>query len=421
MGHLAEGLEGALAVARELAVGETSATKDRRDAEWDAGGDAFNERRQREWAALPLAEVRKRFHDAPGELRGTLTVVPEVRWLKHPTNMEFLAGETIDHYAEHEADLAAILAAARARLTVRGRGRRADRRRCATSRSRRSTAWTMSTPTPGRATQRCSARAGHPFAVLTEGELDVRLEPLVATAALRTPDTTESSRGPRLGPLRARGPRPVRGRPRHRLDRARLAPRRGVTSAYEPLGVVAGGTRPQSGVVQRSSPSCARPSANGVNPSEPPKLRLMTPAGIPRTRTMPPESPPPTWTPDAIRHGKYEPSCAWWVEVLALLRHGAAPVDVLPVDLDEVADRDVRAGERSRARRDDPVARGAHVHHVQVAPRDAIRGDHEVVHVRRRDTCVRDTGTWRPGRSGRRRPARSSRRGRRATHPSPAQ
>ena len=114
MGHLAGGLEGAVVVARELAVGETSATKDRLDAEWAAGGDAFNERRAREWAALPLSEVRTRFHDAPGELRGTLTVVPEVRWLKHPTNMEFLASETIDHYADHEADLAAILAAANA-------------------------------------------------------------------------------------------------------------------------------------------------------------------------------------------------------------------------------------------------------------------------------------------------------------------
>ena len=40
------------------------------------------------------------------------------------------------------------------------------------------------------------ARAGHPFARLAERTLDVRLEPLVATAALRTPDTTESPRGP---------------------------------------------------------------------------------------------------------------------------------------------------------------------------------------------------------------------------------
>jgi hypothetical protein len=40
------------------------------------------------------------------------------------------------------------------------------------------------------------ARAGHPFLVLTERDLEVRLEPFVATAALRTPDTAESPRGP---------------------------------------------------------------------------------------------------------------------------------------------------------------------------------------------------------------------------------
>ena len=42
-----------------------------------------------------------------------LTVVPATRWLKDSTVQAFFAGETIDHYAEHAADLAAILAAAR--------------------------------------------------------------------------------------------------------------------------------------------------------------------------------------------------------------------------------------------------------------------------------------------------------------------
>ncbi len=41
----------------------------------------------------------------------------------------------------------------------------------------------------------CS-RAGNAFAALTERVIEVRLEPLVATAALRTPDTVESPRGP---------------------------------------------------------------------------------------------------------------------------------------------------------------------------------------------------------------------------------
>ena len=40
------------------------------------------------------------------------------------------------------------------------------------------------------------ARAGRPFAAVTQHELEVRLEPFVATAALRTPDTAASSRGP---------------------------------------------------------------------------------------------------------------------------------------------------------------------------------------------------------------------------------
>lgn len=39
------------------------------------------------------------------------------------------------------------------------------------------------------------ARAGRPFASVGQHELDVRLEPFVATAALRTPDTSASSRG----------------------------------------------------------------------------------------------------------------------------------------------------------------------------------------------------------------------------------
>jgi hypothetical protein len=113
MGHLAVWLELSLAVARELAVGETSPALARTEADWAAGGDAMNERMRLEWAALPLAEVRARFRDVPGELRGTLTVVPEARWLKHQTHMETFVAETIEHYADHEADLAAILAAAR--------------------------------------------------------------------------------------------------------------------------------------------------------------------------------------------------------------------------------------------------------------------------------------------------------------------
>ncbi len=48
----------------------------------------------------------------PGELRGYLTVVPETRWVKNTVHRDFFLDETIDHYEDHEADLAAILAAA---------------------------------------------------------------------------------------------------------------------------------------------------------------------------------------------------------------------------------------------------------------------------------------------------------------------
>jgi len=113
MAHLAAWVEQALAVARELAVGETSASLERLDAEWAAGGDALNARIAGEWGAMPLADVRARFGSAPGELRGTLTVIPEARWVKHPRHLQSFIDETTDHYADHAADLVAILAAAR--------------------------------------------------------------------------------------------------------------------------------------------------------------------------------------------------------------------------------------------------------------------------------------------------------------------
>ena len=59
-----------------------------------------------------MAEVRHRFATLPGELRGYLTVVPETRWLKDPDHLKSLHDNTIGHYADHEADLRAVLAAA---------------------------------------------------------------------------------------------------------------------------------------------------------------------------------------------------------------------------------------------------------------------------------------------------------------------
>jgi len=81
---------------------------------------------------------------------------------------------------------------------------------------------------------------------------------------------------------------------RRRASFARPGGRRRCGHLSVPAGSATGGASPQSGVLQRSSPSSAIPSANGVNPSTPPKLRLVTPAGVPRTRTAPPESPTST-------------------------------------------------------------------------------------------------------------------------------
>ena len=107
--HLVAWQSNALDVAKELAVGESSATKERSDREWEERGDDINAEIQAEWRALPMAEVRRRLREVPGELRGYLTVVPETRWIKHADNLRFFVDETIDHYADHAADLEAIL------------------------------------------------------------------------------------------------------------------------------------------------------------------------------------------------------------------------------------------------------------------------------------------------------------------------
>jgi Mycothiol maleylpyruvate isomerase N-terminal domain len=113
MAHMISGQAFALDVARELAMSEVSPTIARWDADWAARGEvAVNAEIQATWAARPLEELRATYRSQPGELRGTLTVVPEARWIKHPTHMRSFNEETIDHYADHRADLAAVLQAA---------------------------------------------------------------------------------------------------------------------------------------------------------------------------------------------------------------------------------------------------------------------------------------------------------------------
>jgi hypothetical protein len=110
--HLVAWQENCLAVAKELAVNDSSPTKERSDREWEERGDDINADIQRDWRAMPIDEVRRRLREVPGELRGYLTVVPESRWIKHADNLTFFTDETIAHYADHEADLEAILEAA---------------------------------------------------------------------------------------------------------------------------------------------------------------------------------------------------------------------------------------------------------------------------------------------------------------------
>ncbi|MDA8203251.1 MAG: hypothetical protein M0Z49_10930 [Chloroflexi bacterium] len=110
MAHLSAWQHVALQAARELAVNDASPTIDRVNADWDAiGGDELNARILAEWRALPLEEVRRRFTTTPGEMRGYLTVVPEARWIKSTHRLDTLLGCTLDHYAEHEEELRALV------------------------------------------------------------------------------------------------------------------------------------------------------------------------------------------------------------------------------------------------------------------------------------------------------------------------
>lgn len=113
MSHLAGWYSYALEFAKELAIGQTSPTRDRMDREWDAkGADGMNAELATAWAPLGMDEVRKRFGEIPGELRGHLTVVPESRWLKDASMQRTFAEYTFEHAEEHLPDLRAILAAA---------------------------------------------------------------------------------------------------------------------------------------------------------------------------------------------------------------------------------------------------------------------------------------------------------------------
>ncbi len=112
MAHFVFWHERKVAIARELAVAETSASSARDEAEWNARGDSMNDEARVRWARLPMAEVRERFQTVFEELRGVLAEVPQSRWATTPEYSTLFPDETIDHYPMHAGDLAAVLAAA---------------------------------------------------------------------------------------------------------------------------------------------------------------------------------------------------------------------------------------------------------------------------------------------------------------------
>jgi hypothetical protein len=109
MSHMLAWHEICLSVARELALDETSRTFESVTREWRERRDAMNEDLHARYADLPAAELKRRFRELPGELRGTLTVVPETRWLKHPRHSEVFVEWILEHEAEHRQELDAIL------------------------------------------------------------------------------------------------------------------------------------------------------------------------------------------------------------------------------------------------------------------------------------------------------------------------
>ena len=120
IGHLLGWLGDALEVAGELESSPSSPARQRSRRAFAARGDEINAEIQAAWRAMPLREVRRRSRDVPEELRRAIVAVPTSSWDADPGNLEFLRVYTIEHYADHAADLEAILAAAGPESTPSG-------------------------------------------------------------------------------------------------------------------------------------------------------------------------------------------------------------------------------------------------------------------------------------------------------------
>jgi len=112
--HVVGWQEMALQMARELAVDDESQTQRRIAQPWDTYGEALNQRLLEDAGELTTDELRQRLADIPAELRGTLTMVPEARWLKAPAAQRMFTECTMEHYEDHQPALRAVLAAAEA-------------------------------------------------------------------------------------------------------------------------------------------------------------------------------------------------------------------------------------------------------------------------------------------------------------------
>lgn len=112
--HVVGWQEMALQMARELAVDDESRTQRRIAQPWETYGEALNQRLLEDAGELTTDELRQRLADIPAELRGTLTMVPEARWLKAPAAQRMFTECTMEHYEDHLPALRAVLATAEA-------------------------------------------------------------------------------------------------------------------------------------------------------------------------------------------------------------------------------------------------------------------------------------------------------------------
>ncbi|MGH2406960.1 MAG: hypothetical protein ACRDF7_02620 [Candidatus Limnocylindrales bacterium] len=111
LGHLLFWQGHALDVARELADGDTSPTRERWSILWDERGDALNDDLVVEWRRRPLDELRRLAGAQPRDLRDALVALPASRWLERPDVLTFFLDETTDHYGAHRPELAALIGA----------------------------------------------------------------------------------------------------------------------------------------------------------------------------------------------------------------------------------------------------------------------------------------------------------------------